>query len=60
MSDAKIILDTNIVSCLMKGHWLAETYVPLVQDQLLSIAFITSRRDVLWCGEGKLGCQKAF
>ena len=41
MSDAKIILDTNIVSYLMRGDTLAETYAPHVQGKLLAIAFIT-------------------
>ncbi len=41
MSDAKIILDTNIVSYLMKGGTLAEAYAPHVQGRLLAIAFIT-------------------
>jgi predicted nucleic acid-binding protein len=41
MSDAKIILDTNIVSYLMKGGPLAEAYAPHVQGKLLTIAFIT-------------------
>ncbi len=41
MSAAKIILDTNIVSYLMKGGPLAEAYAPHVQGKLLAIAFIT-------------------
>ena len=41
MSDAKIILDTNIVSYLMKGGDLARAYAPHVQGKLLAIAFIT-------------------
>lgn len=41
MSDARIILDTNIVSYLMKGVPLAETYVQHVQGRLLAISFIT-------------------
>ena len=41
MSDAKIILDTDIVSYLMKGGALARAYVPHVQGKLLAIAFIT-------------------
>lgn len=41
MSNAKIILDTNIVSYLMKGGLLAEAYAPHVQGKLLAIAFIT-------------------
>lgn len=41
MSDAKIVLDTNVVSYLMKGGPLAEAYAPHVQGRLLAIAFIT-------------------
>jgi len=41
MSDAKIILDTNIVSYLMRGGREAEAYARLVQGKLLAIAFVT-------------------
>lgn len=41
MSVGKIILDTNIVSYLMKGGPQAEAYAPHVQGKLLAIAFIT-------------------
>ena len=41
MSMAKIILDTNIVSYLMKGTPLAERYKLHIQGKLLSISFIT-------------------
>ncbi len=41
MSDVKIILDTNVVSYLMKGGSLAEAYAPHLQGRLLAIAFIT-------------------
>lgn len=41
MSNAKIVLDTNIVSYLMRGGPLAEAYLPHVEDQLLAISFIT-------------------
>lgn len=41
MSDAKIILDTNIVSYMMRGGREAEAYAPHVQGKLLAIAFIT-------------------
>jgi len=41
MSAAKLILDTNIVSYLMKGGPLAEAYLPHVQGRLHAIAFIT-------------------
>jgi len=40
MSGAKIILDTNVASYLMRGGTLAETYLPHVQGKLLAIAFI--------------------
>ena len=41
MSNAKIVLDTNIVSYLMKGGSLAEAYAPHVEGRLLAISFIT-------------------
>jgi tRNA(fMet)-specific endonuclease VapC len=41
MNSAKVILDTNIVSYLMKGGHLAEVYAPQVQGKLLAISFIT-------------------
>jgi hypothetical protein len=37
MSDAKLILDTNIVSYLMKGGSLAKAYAHRVQGCLLAI-----------------------
>ncbi len=41
MSGAKIILDTCIVSYLMKGGPLAKAYLPHTQGRLLAISFIT-------------------
>lgn len=41
MSEAKIVLGTNIVSYLMKGGPVAEAYAPYMQGRLLAIAFIT-------------------
>lgn len=41
MSVGKIILDTNVVSYLMKGGQQAEAYAHHVQGKLLAIAFIT-------------------
>ena len=41
MSVGKLILDTNIVSYLMRGGALARAYQPHVQDHLLAISFIT-------------------
>lgn len=37
----KIVLDTCIVSYLMKGGQLAEAYAPHIQGRLLAISFIT-------------------
>ncbi len=52
MIGSKIILDTNIVSYLMRGNSLAEKYIPHVQGRLLSISFIT-------VGELYFGAEKA-
>ncbi len=52
MSDAKLILDTNIVSYLMKGGPLAKAYARRVEDCLLAISFIT-------VGEMYFGAEKA-
>ena len=41
MSETRIILDTNVVSYLMKGGRLAEAYEPHVRNRLLAITFVT-------------------
>ena len=41
MSLPTLILDTNIVSYLMKGGAFAQAYQPHVQDHLLAVSFIT-------------------
>jgi len=41
MSDGRIILDTNIVSYLMKGGSLAEVSAEHLEGKLLAIAFVT-------------------
>ena len=41
MNDTQVILDTNIVSYLMKGGLLAKKYTPHLKGRLLAIAFIT-------------------
>ena len=41
MSVGKIILDTNVVSYLMKGGPLAELYAPHVEGKRPAISFIT-------------------
>lgn len=52
MSAAKLVLDTNIVSYVMKGGPLANTYAPHLQGKLLAISFIT-------VGEMYFGAEKA-
>ena len=52
MTSSKVILDTNIVSYLMKGGPLAEVYASHIQGKLVSISFIT-------VGELYYGAEKA-
>ena len=52
MSPANVLLDTNIVSYLMKGGRLANAYAPHMQGRLLAISFIT-------VGELYFGAEKA-
>ncbi len=52
MNEAKIVLDTNIVSYIMKGDPIAKTYVKHIQNKLLAISFIT-------VGELYYGAEKA-
>lgn len=52
MSHVQVILDTNIVSYLMRGGQLAQDYDPHIQTRLLSIAFFT-------LGELYFGAEKA-
>ena len=51
MNGDQIILDTNVVSYLMKGGFLAEAYTPHVQGRLQAITFIT-------VGEMYFGAEK--
>lgn len=52
MSGANIVLDTCIVSYLMRGGEQAKAYLPHVQDKLMAISFIT-------VGELYYGSEKA-
>ncbi len=52
MSDSKVILDTCIVSYLMRGGSEAERYARHVEGKLLAISFIT-------VGEMYFGAEKA-
>ena len=52
MTGDSVIVDTNVVSYLMRGGALAKAYLPHVQGKLLAIAFIT-------VGEMYFGAEKA-
>lgn len=52
MTTAKVLVDTNIVSYLMKGTPEARAYAPHLQGKLAAIAFIT-------VGELYYGAEKA-
>lgn len=41
MSSTRVLLDTNIVSYLMKGGPFAEAYEPHTEGRLLAISFVT-------------------
>jgi tRNA(fMet)-specific endonuclease VapC len=51
MSDARVILDTNIVSYVMRGGPEAEAYAPYIDGKLSAITFIT-------VGEMYFGAEK--
>lgn len=52
MIPVKLILDTDIVSNLMRGGAIAEAYLPHVQGKLLATSFVT-------VGELYYGAEKA-
>ena len=58
MSNAKIILDTNIVSYLMKGGDLAKIYAPHMQGKLLAISFVTVGELYFWAEDAHWGVKK--
>ena len=36
-----VVLDTNVVSFLMKGHRLADSYRPYIEGRRLAVSFMT-------------------
>ena len=52
MNGARVIVDTNVVSYLMRGGSLARRYRPHLQGRLSAIAFVT-------VGELYFGAEKA-
>ena len=58
MNDAEVILDTNVVSYLMRGDSLAEAYAPHVQNRLLAITFVTVGELYFGAEKGNWGARK--
>ena len=58
MNDAEVILDTNVVSYLMRGGSLAEAYAPHVQNRLLAITFVPVGELYFGAEKGKWGERK--
>lgn len=66
MNAERIILDTDVVSFLMKGGDLADRYLPHVQGKLHSISFITvaelyyGAEKKNWGGKRRLQLEQAL
>ena len=58
MTSPKLIIDTNILSYIMRGHELAGLYVPHLQGKLLAISFITVGEMYYGAEKGRWGEQK--
>lgn len=58
MNGAEVILDTNVVSYLMRGGSLAEAYAPHLQNRLLVITFVTVGELYFGAEKGKWGERK--
>lgn len=54
----RVVLDTNIVSYLMKGTHLARYYKPYLQGRLLTVAFITVGELYFGAEKGEWGDNK--
>ena len=60
MNDAEVILDTNVVSYLMRGGPLAEAYAPHMQKRLLAITFVTVGELYFGAEKGRWGERKRW
>ena len=58
MTPAKVLIDTNIVSYVMKGHRFALDYQKHLQGKLLSISFITMGEFYYGAEKGRWGTEK--
>lgn len=58
MNGAEVVLDTNVVSYLMRGGSLAEAYAPHLQNRLLAITFVTVGELYFGAEKGKWGERK--
>jgi predicted nucleic acid-binding protein len=53
-----ILLDTNIVSFLLKGDSRARSYVPYLQDRMLAISFMTVAELFQWAAIRNWGARR--
>ena len=53
-----MMLDTNIVSYIMRGSREAMMYLPLLQDKVLCVSFITVGELYFWAEKKRWGYQK--
>jgi len=58
VSQGKLLVDTNIVSYLMKGDARAKPYVPHLENKLLAISFITVGELYFWAEKNNWGDNK--
>ena len=58
MTDPKVVVDTNVVSYIMRGHTLAEAYAPHLEGRLSSITFVTVGELYYGAEKRKWGIEK--
>jgi len=58
MKHPKMLVDTNIVSYIMRGSREAMMYIPLLQNKVLSVSFITVGELYFWAEKKNWGHQK--
>lgn len=58
MPDEKLLLDTNIVSYLLKQKPEAPLYLPLLEGKLLCISFVTVGELLFWAEDARWGTQR--
>lgn len=53
-----VLLDTNIVSFLLKGDSRARSYAPCLQDRMLAISFMTVAELFQWAAIRNWGARR--